>query len=71
MIAGNKFGQTSMDDAVDIIKICQAFQDSQSDLADDVDIDWANLLVDAVERSFVHIFHTNADVGIGKEGPIE
>ena len=60
-----------MDDAVDIIKICQAFQHSQSDLANDVDVDGANLLVDTVKRSLVHVFHADADVGIGEEGAIK
>jgi len=57
-----------MDDAVDIIEICQAFKHSQSDLADNIDINWANLLVNAIERAFVHEFHANANVGIGKKG---
>lgn len=59
---------TSMDDAMDIIEICQTFKDSQSNLSDNFDINWANLLVNAVQRTFVHEFHTNANVGIGKKG---
>jgi hypothetical protein len=59
---------TSMDDAMDIIEISQTFKDSQSDLADNININWTNLLVNAVQRSFVHKFHTDANVGIGKKG---
>ena len=59
---------TSMDDAMDIIEICQTFKDSQSNLSDNFDINWANLLVNAVQRTFVHEFHTDANVGIGKKG---
>ena len=57
-----------MNNAVDIIKIRQTFEDSQSNLADNLDINGSNLLVDAIKRAFVHVFHTNANVGIGKKG---
>ena len=57
-----------MDDAMDIIEIRQAFKDSQSDFADNIDINWANLLVNAIQRTFVHEFHTDANVGISKKG---
>jgi hypothetical protein len=60
-----------MDDAMDIIEIRQTFKDSQSDLADNLDINWANLLVNAIQRPFVHEFHADADVRIGKEGAPE
>ena len=59
---------TSMDDTMDIIEICQTFKDSQSDLSDNIDINWANLLVDAIQRTFIHEFHTDANIGIGKKG---
>ena len=57
-----------MDDTMDIIEIRQTFKDSQSNLADNLDINCANLLVNAIQRTFVHEFHTDADVGIGKKG---
>ena len=53
---------------MDIIEICQTFKDSQSDLADNLDINWTNLLVNAIQRTLVHEFHANANVGIGKKG---
>ena len=57
-----------MDDTMDIIEIRQTLKDSQSNLADNLDINCANLLVNAIQRTFVHEFHTDADVGIGKKG---
>lgn len=60
-----------MNNAMDIIEICQTFQHRQCDLPDDVDVDRPNLLVDPIERAFVHILHTNTDVGIGEEGAVE
>ena len=53
---------------MDIIEIRQTFKDSQSDLADNLDINWANLLVNAIQRTFVHEFHADANVGICKKG---
>ena len=53
---------------MDIVEICQSFKDSQSDLSDDVNINWTNLLVNAIKRTFVHVFHADANVGIGKKG---
>jgi hypothetical protein len=64
-------GLTAMDDAMDIIEICQAFEHSQGDLADDVDIDGANLFVDTVEGALVHGLHADADVGVGDESAVE
>ena len=59
---------TSVNDAMDIIEISQPFKNSQGDLSDNIDINWTNLLVDAIQRTFVHELHTDADVGIGKKG---
>ena len=59
---------TAMNDAVDIIKICQPLENRKSYLANDVNVDGPNLLVYAVEGAFVHEFHTDTDVGVRNEG---
>ena len=64
-------GLTAMDDAMDIIEICQSFKHSQGDLADDVDINGSNLFVDTIERALVHGLHADADVGVGEVGTVE
>ena len=51
-----------MNDTMDIIEIRQALQDGECNVANDIYIDWANLLVDTVERAFVHEFHADADM---------
>lgn len=40
---------TSMNDSMDIVEICQSFQDGERDVPNDVDIDGTNLLVDVVK----------------------
>jgi hypothetical protein len=62
---------TTMDDAVDIIQICETLQDSQCHLANDFDVDWAHLLVNAVQGAFIHELHANANVRIGYKCAIE
>jgi len=62
---------TTMDDTVNIIKICQALQYRQCHMADHIDINCAYLLVDSVQRPFVHKLHADANIGIGKKRAIE
>ena len=60
-----------MDDTVNVIEVCEAFEDSKCDLGYDLDIDRAYPLVDTVERTLVHKLHANADVGIGQERAVK
>lgn len=64
-------GRTTMDDAMDIIKICQSFQHGQGNLAHDVYIYRANFLVDTVQRALIHEFHADTDIWIGDECTVE
>lgn len=60
-----------MNDAVDVIKIRQPFENGQGDLAHDVNVDRTNLLVYAVKGPLVHKFHTDADVRVRQESAPE
>lgn len=62
---------TAVNDAMDIVEICQAFQDSQCNLANDVDIDWANFLVDTVQRALIRELHADADIWIRQKRAVE
>lgn len=62
---------TSVNNAMDVIEICQSFQHRERNLRNNVDVDSTNFLVNAIEGSLVHKLHTDADVWISKEGSIE
>lgn len=62
---------TSVNNAMDVIEICQSFQYRERNLRNNVDVDSTNFLVNAIKGSLVHEFHTDADVWISKEGSIE
>lgn len=59
-----------MNYAMNIIEICESLQHGMSDQAHDVDIDRPYLLVDRVERAFIHKLKANTDVGFGQESTI-
>ena len=63
--------RTTMDDAMDVVKVCEALQHGESNLAHNANIDRTMLLVDPIEGSLVHELHANADVWVGNEGTIE
>ena len=60
-----------MNDAVNVIEVCEAFEDGNCDLGYDLDVDRAYPLVDTVERTLVHKLHTDADVGVGQERAVK
>ena len=62
---------TPMNDPMNIIQVSQPFQHTQRDLPYDIDINRSNLLVNAVQRSPIHILHANANVGIRDERAVE
>jgi hypothetical protein len=62
---------TTVNDAMDVVQICQAFQDCQCNLPYDVDVDSPNFLVDAIQGPLVREFHADADIGIGEKRAIE
>jgi hypothetical protein len=63
-------GLTSVNYSMHIVQIRQALKNRQSNYADDLDLDWSDLPVDAVERPLVHVFHANADVGLCNESAV-
>lgn len=66
-----KIRRTAVDDAVDIIKVSEPFENGNSNLSNDLDINWPVLLVDPVQRALVHVFHTDMNVWVGDKGTIE
>ena len=60
-----------MNDTVNVIEVCEAFEDGQCDLGYDFDIDRAYPLVDTIERTLVHKLHTDADIGVGQERAVK
>jgi hypothetical protein len=54
-----------VNDTVNIIEICEAFEDGMRDISYDLDVDRAYPLVNTVERTLVHKLHADADVGVG------
>ena len=71
MINGMKRELTAVNDTMDIVEVCQAFQYSQRHMADHINIDGTYLLVDPVQRALVHELHADANIGIGKKRAIE
>lgn len=58
-----------MNDAMDVVKIGEAFQHCQRDHSNHVNVDGSNLFVDSIQRAFVHKLHANADVRVGEICP--
>lgn len=63
-------GLTTMNDLVHVIQVQQPLQHASRHHRYDIDIDRAYLLVDTVERAFVHELHADADVRLCEEGPV-
>lgn len=52
---------------MDVVEICQALEHSQGNLPNDININGTNRLVNAIQRTPVHVFHANADVRVSQE----
>lgn len=62
---------TSMNNSVNVVKVCQAFEDGQRNLCYNINFYSANLLVNPIEGALVHIFHANTDIRVREESPPE
>lgn len=62
---------TSVDNAVDVVQVCQAFQYSPTYLTNDVDRNRTMLLIYTIETASVHAFHADADMRVRYESTIE
>lgn len=62
---------TTVNNAMDIVEVCQAFQDGQRNLPNNINIDWAYFLVDSIQRALVRALHADADIGIREKGAVE
>ena len=60
-----------MYDAMDIVEIGQAFEHSECDLGNNVYVNGAYSLVNAIQRSLVHELHADTDVGVREERAVE
>ena len=63
--------RTAMDYPVHVVQVGEPLEHCQRDLSDHVDVDGANLLVNAVQRALVHVLHADADVRIRYESAVE
>lgn len=62
---------TSVNDPMNIVQVRQPLQHSQGDFPHDINVDGSNLLVNPVQRSLIHKFHANANVGVRDERAVE
>jgi hypothetical protein len=53
-----------MNDTVDVVEVCESFEYGMRDLGDDLDVDWANALVNPIKGTLVHELHADANVRI-------
>lgn len=60
-----------MNDAVHVVQIRQSLEHRQGDEGDDIDVDGAYSLVDAVERALVHELYAHADIRVGQVRAVE
>lgn len=56
---------------MDIVEIRQPFKHSDRDLAHDLNVNRAMLLVDPVQRALVHVLHANVNVGVGNKRAVK
>lgn len=64
-------GHTTVNNTVNIVEICKAFENSNSNLANDLNINRAMLLVDSVQGALVHVFHANMNMRICDKCAVE
>ena len=70
LVEENKL-RTTMNNPMHIIQIRQALEHRQRDLAHNINLNRANLLVYPVQRALVHELHADADVGVRYERAVE